>query len=84
MSGAQGEQGIPGEPGSTVEVVNLCPSISGAYPEILFKIDGALYAVYYAPAQSKSHLVLVSPGSYVTTDGRNCHFTVQPDGVTVL
>lgn len=86
-TGAPGPQGLPGPTGSPgptgpqgasgVTIVPLCPSISGSYPELLFMINGSLYGVYYD--LNGAHETLVTPGNYITTDGRNCHFTVNAD-----
>lgn len=73
-TGPKGDQGYPGVPGSVVEVVPLCPSLPGAYPEVLLRIDGLLYGVY--SHGSKVHWVYLPNGSYTTTDARNCHFTI--------
>lgn len=75
-AGPPGPQGEPGE-SSIIEVVPTCPGIPGNYPEVLWRLDGKLYAVY--ASGQKIHLTELTPGNYVTTDGRNCHFTVDND-----
>lgn len=79
FKGPKGDPGPRGEPGDpNIENVVLCPSISGPYPENLLRINDVLYAVYYDASRGAS-LVVVTPGNYVSTDGRNCHFTVHND-----
>ena len=75
--GPQGERGLAGD--SIIAIV-LCPTIPGAYPEVLWRLaNGKLYAVYDGnPTQV--HETEVLPGHYQTTDGRSCLFTVNNDG----
>lgn len=81
--GVNGDAGVPGATGvagksPVIEVVTLCPTVPGNYPEILWRLDnGKLYAVYASGANV--HLTEVPPGMYISTDGRNCTFTVQAD-----
>lgn len=78
--GPTGSQGVPGPTGaaSSIEVIVPCPTLVGAYPEVLWRLDGILYAVY--SSGSKIHLTELTAGNYVTTDGRGCNFTVNTDG----
>lgn len=84
--GADGQDGAPGVDGRdgvdaapSVVTIPLCPSIVDTHgvAQTLLWIDGTLYSVTYVGAFAK--LALVVPGSYVTTDGRACHFTVGAD-----
>jgi hypothetical protein len=76
-AGLTGPAGNDGE-GAVIEVITPCPGIPGNYPEVLWRITGGkLYAVY-ASGQN-IHLTEVIPGHYVTTDGRNCYFSVTQD-----
>lgn len=79
LTGAQGKQGLPGLNGTnaTIDVIRLCPNISGSYPEVMWRTGGKIYAVYDLTTQVR--LVEVVAGNYVTTDGRNCYFTVHAD-----
>lgn len=77
-SGSDGEKGDRGEvgaPGTQVSVIPLCPEITGSHPEVLLRIDGLLYA--FMEDGNQGRLVWVKPGNYVTTDRRNCAFTVD-------
>jgi hypothetical protein len=73
--------GVDGLDGSVIEWVDPCPTIVVAYPELLMKVDGVLYAVYASGA--KIHLVKLTPGTYATTDGRSCTFTINVNGELV-
>lgn len=78
-TGSVGEKGDTGANGSSFTLYPVTPcrdTISGAYPEVLMCINDKLFAVYDSGVLGKVHYVEVIPGSYVTTDGRSCHFTV--------
>jgi hypothetical protein len=78
--GPVGPMGPSGLNGTTFEIVQLCPSLSGSYPEVLFKIGGRLYA-HFDGGANLDRLVLLPNGTYSTTDGRNCVFTVSGGNV---
>lgn len=86
-SGPQGSQGVAGITGATgnsgtvITPIEFCPSIIGNFPESGLCIDNLLYAVYWNG--NNPHLTLITPGNYVTTDGRACSFTLV-SGCTVL
>lgn len=82
-NGPKGDQGIPGTPGTVVTAQPFCPSLTGGigFQEQYMIIDGKAYAVYYDG--SHTFLAYLKPGNYVTTDGRNCHFTVNNDGSVI-
>lgn len=73
--GSTGAQGLPGAPGSTITPIPFCPSLPGNYPEYGLLIDGSLFAVYYD--SNGAHLAKLVEGSYITTDGRSCSFSVD-------
>jgi len=89
--GPQGEQGPAGQDGkdgmdgvdgkdAVVETIQLCPDIAPAnnqFTEYLVRINGSLYGVY--ASGQKIGLTKLFPGSWMTTDGRNCHFTIDVD-----
>lgn len=80
VNGAQGTQGQQGTPGTSVQAQPFCPNIAGGigFQEQYITIAGQAYAVYYDGTHT--FLALLKPGNYVTTDGRDCHFTVNSDG----
>lgn len=80
----QDGQGTPGTPGldgknspQVIEGVTICPSVPGAFPETILRVDSTLFAVYYQG--TSIHLAELVQGTYVTTDGRNVVFTVNAD-----
>jgi hypothetical protein len=76
-AGRDGEsiQGLPGTPGSQITPMTVCPLAPGAYPEVLLCIDSALYAVFN-DSGTTTRYVMVPPGRYVSTDGRQVQFSV--------
>lgn len=86
-AGAVGERGLDGRsvegpPGkdAELETIELCPSTTSSigFKEYVLKIQGELYAVY--ASGQKIFMTKLKPGNYVTTDGRNCQFTVNAQG----
>lgn len=75
VAGTIGAQGVPGTPGTVIHAVTLCPTLGGAYPESYLTIGDDLYAVY--SDNNGAHLAQLTPGTYRTTDGRNCIFSVN-------
>jgi hypothetical protein len=53
-----------------------CPLTFTTYSEVLFKIGNKIYALYDG-GPNQDRLVELPDGNYVTTDGRNCHFTIS-------
>lgn len=81
--GPEGPVGVPGQAGvSTVAVypVVFCPTVAGSYPEVGLCIGNRLYAVYDGNP-SQVHYTEIPPGTYSTTDGRSCTFTVSANCV---
>lgn len=66
---------------SVLEVIDPCGDTPG-FDEVLLRLANNTLLAHYSDGQ-KQFLVLIGPGSYVTTDGKNCHFTVDTNmGVT--
>lgn len=75
-------QVMDGEDAEQIETIALCPSLNGgAFKEYLLRINDELYGVYHSG--NSTGLAKIGPGSWVTTDGRNCGFTVTSD-LTVI
>lgn len=76
-----GEPGTSAPPSSytVVQVVKPCPTISGSFPEVLLVLQNRsiLASVSSSSSANTTRLSLLSTGSYVTTDGRSCNFTVS-------
>lgn len=67
---------------TTVTAISLCPGNTATYPEQGLVIGGQIYAVYYGQISgvTQAFLTQLQPGNWVTTDGGNCHFTVNSNG----
>lgn len=75
--GADGEDGQDLTPGmyAITEVVVLCPSIAGSYKEVLLRLGSGQLMAHYSHGNMQ-FLTLIGAGSYQSTDGRGCNFTV--------
>lgn len=63
------------------EIVDPCGK-QATYDEVLLKLaNGQLLAHYWG--SGNSFITTISPGSYITTDGTACRFTVTPEGEVV-
>lgn len=80
--------GLNGTPGTTVQHVELCPSVSGGlFHEYLVKIDyvhpeGVIESSYYGVYASGTSIGMTKlwPGTWTTSDGRSCQFTITAIG----
>lgn len=84
-TGSQGIQGPAGQPGSSVTPVKFCNSDHSAFPEYGLLVGHDLFAVYWgttpsSPSQSTAFLALITPGSYQSTGGNGCNFTINNSG----
>ena len=81
LNGSPGADGsdAPPTPYSVVQVVKPCPTIGGSFPEVLLVMQdrSILASVSENGNAQRTRLALVSEGDYVTTDNRNCNFTVR-------
>lgn len=84
--GAQGQQGIQGLAGSNgtiVTPVKFCSNDNSAFVEYGLYVGGDLYAVYWGDTpgsnghKEQAFLTKLAPGSYQSTGGNNCTFTVN-------
>lgn len=83
--GAQGTQGTPGEQGpaaptpeyQVTEIIDPCGDQS-QFDEVLLRMANRQLIAHYASGVTQ-FLTIVGPGSYVTTDGTNCYFTIDSD-----
>lgn len=83
--GAQGEQGEQGEAGLSADLTYAIVSVfdpcgpSGGYDEVILKLGNGKYISSFsenANGKNTRFVMLSSGGSYVTTDGTNCAFTL--------
>jgi hypothetical protein len=81
--GSQGPAGTSGQPGTTgangqdgaALIIPLCPTIKGDHPQVLMKLTGKLYGVFF-DSNGPRYAEMV-PGNYCTTDGRHCCFVID-------
>lgn len=83
--GSNGRDGRDAPPTSftPVQIINPCGDASGVYDEVLLKLySGEILASFSDNASGKNtRFSLIPAGSYMTTDGDNCYFTVTSNGV---
>lgn len=88
LPGVNGTNGINGSSGSGgIYVIQLCPGDNATFPEQGFVIDNNIYAVYYGVVNGtlNSFLARLSSGSYQTTNGTACNFSVSyPNGAPAI
>lgn len=81
-TGLQGVVGLPGKNAKQIEAFSFCPTIPGVLGhtnrESYLVVENFIYAIY--TDGTHIFLTLLNPGTYQTTDGRNCTFTVTADG----
>lgn len=93
QSGADGQDGEDGADGTDgqdapltpltpVEIVDPCGDKPGVYDEVFIRFqDGRLIASFSENANGKNtRFSLITAGSYVTTDGTLCFFSVDAQG----
>ncbi len=83
LNGSPGADAPP-TPYSVVQVVKPCPTISGSFPEVLLVMqDRSILASASENANGKNtRLSLLIPGTYSTTDGRSCNFTITSNTIS--
>lgn len=52
----------------------------GSFDEVILELGNGTFLAHYSHG-SKQFLVVISNGSYVTTDGTSCHFSVDNTGI---
>lgn len=91
--GDKGEKGNKGDQGNTgasapispyevTQIIDPCGDAPGIFDEVFLKMaNGTLIASFSDNANgNNTRLSILTPGSYVTTDGSNCHIVVHSDG----
>lgn len=85
-NGVDGRNGVDGQDGAdapptaytVVGLVDPCGKQS-SFDEVLLRLQNGDLLAHYASG-NQQFLARISPGSYVTTDGTHCYFTVSNDG----
>lgn len=72
----------PATPFTPSEMIDPCGDTPGIYDEVLLKLaNNSILASFSDNANGQNtRLSIVVPGNYVTSDGSNCHFTVNANG----
>jgi len=85
--GPKGDKGDPGETGpagaaAVLEVIDPCGDAAGIVDEVILRLaNGQLLASFSQNASGlNTRFAVITAGSYVTTDGSNCAFTVDANG----
>lgn len=82
-NGTNGQDGAPGQSvGMTlVSVIDPCGDSAGVYDEVLLQLsDGRILASFSDNAAGQNtRFSIIGAGSYVTTDGSSCHFSIDQD-----
>lgn len=67
---------------NAVEVLNPCGDAPGVYDEVLLRLtDGTVLASFSENVNGKNtRFSLIGPGTYQTTDGTGCVFTLTSEG----
>lgn len=83
-TGPKGEQGEKADipPYTAVNVIDPCGDAPNLIDEILLVLANGQVLVSFSDHKNgnNTRLALLPPGTYVTTDGSNCAFTVTSDG----
>jgi hypothetical protein len=86
-AGERGEQGIPGlnavvSAYSIDSVIDPCGDAAGIVDEVLLKLHNGQLLVSFSDntAGDNTRFAILNAGSYRTTDGSNCNFTVDALG----
>lgn len=74
------QNGSSSEPSAftIVDLIDPCGQ-EADFDEVLLKLYNGQYLVHFSHG-GKQFLSTIGTGSYVTTDGTNCHFTINQDG----
>ena len=82
--GAKGDQGEKGEAGTPaiLEVIDPCGDAANIVDEVLIRMSNGQVLVSFSDDSSgnNTRLSVLPPGSYTTTDGSACQFTIDSSG----
>lgn len=86
-NGTNGQDGAaaPASPFTPVALVDPCGDAPGIYDEVFIKMANGLLVASFSDtaAGHNTRFSILTPGSYTTTDGDNCTFTVSPGFIII-
>lgn len=86
LNGANGADGAPAPatPYAIAKVVTPCPSVPGSNKEVLLVMQNRsiLASISEQSNGKNTRLALLSYGTYSTTDGRACTFTISSSSIS--
>ena len=78
QDGVNGQDGRGGITAYTVtSIVDSCGK-QASYDEVLLRMGNGDLMAHYSDG-SKQFITVIGPGTYLTTDGTSCMFTIHPD-----
>jgi hypothetical protein len=77
QDGENGEDALP-SPYTVSEIVDPCGDGPG-YDEVILRMENGVLMAHYADGV-RQFLTVIGPGTYATTDGTGCIFTITPTG----
>lgn len=82
LNGAKGTDGSNGKDApptaySVVEMIDPCGAQS-QFDEVLLRLANNQLIAHFSNG-SNQFLTVIGPGSYITTDGTSCHFTIDTE-----
>lgn len=88
LNGVDGKDGQDGQDGqdapptafTVTELIDPCGDAPGKFDEVLLRLANNTLIAHYADG-AKQFLSVIGPGTYMTTDGTSCVFTVSPTNV---
>lgn len=86
-NGVDGQDGADGQDGqdalinglTIIEIINPCGDAPGVYDEVFLRLSDDTIVSSFSESASgtNTRFSVLSPGSFVTTDGDRCYFTVN-------
>lgn len=62
-------------------IIDPCGDTENVVDEVILSLSDGSYVVYFE-SSNKRYLAELENGDYRTTDGTNCNFTINDDGIT--
>lgn len=83
-NGADGDDGEDGQPGANavIQLIDPCGDYPSVHDEVILRLSTNQLLASFSdnPNGKNTRFAVITPGSYQTTDGTNCNFTVDLNG----